>query len=257
MTFIGVSLVLTLWFVNSSAGNPPPERVVTKKRWRLEPVKVVAVKSKHKTDVEVGRAFNEEDDWLDGFGVTIANNYDKTVTAMSILLVFRREAGDTRPPFAWTMHFGPSARTPEYSQRDRTQSIKPGHTHELRVTPQNYASLQRGFREAGYTNPARRVEVEVKEVGFEDGSMIYSGMLYVQDPTHPNDPTKKIQVPPLPVAQNQKIKTTPQRKQNTTGLAFLKTSFAETDLLEPAKAVSAPAFACRWPELSNWYTCSG
>jgi len=77
--------------------------------------------------------------------------------------------------------------------------------------------------------------VEVKEVGFEDGSMIYSGMLYVQDPTHPNDPTKKIQVPPLPVAQNQKIKTPPQRKQNTTGLAFLKTSFANCQIGIPAQ----------------------
>jgi hypothetical protein len=257
MMFIGVTLVVTVLLINSSAGNPPPERVVMKKRWRLEPVKVVAVKTKHKTDVEVGRAFNEEDDWLDGFAVTVANNYDKTVTAMSILLVFRREAGDTRPPFAWTMHFGPSARTPEYNQRDKTKSIKPGHTHQLHVTPQNYESLQRGFREAGYMGPVRRVEVEVKEVGFEDGSMIYSGMRYVQDPAYPNDPTKKIQVPPPSVAQNQKIKTAPQRKQNTTGLSFVKTSFAVTDLLEPAKAVSGPPFTCRWPELSNWYTCSG
>ena len=196
MMFIGVGLVVTVWLVNSSAGNQQPERLVIKKRWRLEPVKVVAVKTKHKTDVEVGRAFNEEDDWLDGFAVTVANNYDKTVTAMSILLVFRREAGDTRPPFAWSLYFGPSPWTPEYNERDRTKIIKPGQTHELRVTPHNYATLLRGFRDAGYTGPIRRVEVEVKEVGFEDGTMIYSGMLYVQDPAYPNDPTKKIQVPP-------------------------------------------------------------
>ena len=213
MMFIGVGLIVTVWLVNSSAGNQQRERLVTKKRWRLEPVKVVTVKTKHKTDVEIGKAFNEEDDWLDGFTVTVSNNYDKTVTAMSILLVFRREAGDTRPAFAWSLRFGPSPRTPEYNQRDRTKTIEPGQTHELRITPQNYETLRRGFRDAGYTGPIRLVEVEVKEVGFEDGSVIYSGMLYVQDPAYPNDPTKKIQVPQPSGAQYQRIKTTPQREQ--------------------------------------------
>ena len=65
-----------------------------------------------------------------------------------------------------------------------------------------YASLKRGLQAAGYSSPIRRVEVEVKEVGFEDGSMIYSRTLYLQDPAYPNDPSKKIKVPQSTGAQN-------------------------------------------------------
>jgi len=256
MTFIGVSLIFTLWLVTGSAGNQRPDRIVVKKSWRLEPVKVVAVKTKNKTDVEPGRAFQEEDDWLDGFAVTVANNYDKTVTAMSVLLIFRREPGDARPPLAWTLRSGPSPWSPEYKDRDRNKTIKPGRTHELRVNPQNYVSLKRGFREAGYSSPIRRVEVQIKEVGFEDGSMLYSGMLYLQDPANPDDPTKKIQVPPSG-AQKQRIKNPPQREQIAAGFSFLKASLVLRDPLEPVKALSKPAFECRWPEQSNWYTCQG
>ena len=256
MVFVGVGLVATMWLVKSSAGNGPPERVVTRKRWRFEPVNVVKVKTKHKTDIEVDRAFNEEDDWLDGLTVTVANNYYQTVTTMSLLLIFRREAGDTRSPFAWTMHFGPSPRTPEYNQRDITKTIKPGRTQELRVTPKNYETLRRGFRDAGYTGPIKRVEVEVKEVGFDNGSMIYSGMLYVQDRAYPNDPTKKIQVPP-PGSRDQSSKTSPPPKQNPTGFSFLQASFAPVDPLQPFKAVIKPTFVCAWPEFSNWHYCPG
>ena len=57
---------------------------MVRKPWPVEHVKVVAVKTKNKGEVEIGREFEEEDDWLDGLTLTIANNYDKTVTALTI-----------------------------------------------------------------------------------------------------------------------------------------------------------------------------
>src|SRR2546425_12890282 len=105
---LGVSIALTVWLPNSDAKSQQQDRIVLRKPWRVEPVRVVAVKTKNKENIEIGRAFDEDDDWLDGFTVTVANNYDKTVTAMTISMVFRREPGDTRPPLAWNLHFGPS-----------------------------------------------------------------------------------------------------------------------------------------------------
>ena len=190
--FVAASLICTGSPAIRGALNPQKARIVVKKAWPLEPVKIVGVRTKNKAKIELGQTFDEQDDWLEGLAFTVANEYDKTVTAMTISLIFRREAGDTRPPFAWNFYFNPSPRTVEYSYRDRNKEIKAGKTVELRLSPKNYESLKRGFEEAGYPDSIQRVELEIREVGFDDGSMIYSGTLYLQDPTYPNDPTKKI-----------------------------------------------------------------
>src|SRR5882724_8849934 len=90
------------------------DRTVVRKPWSVEPVKVVAAKNKKKEKIEIGKSFDDDDDWLDGFTVTVINNYDKTVTAMVIEMVFRRDPGDTRPPLAWPLNFGPHPFSPDY-----------------------------------------------------------------------------------------------------------------------------------------------
>src|SRR5678816_554888 len=96
ITLIGVSLIFTMWSANGSAKSQQPDRIVVTKPWPSEPVKIVAVKTTRKADLEIGKAFVEVDDWLEDFTVTVLNDYGKTVTAMTISMVFRREPGDTR-----------------------------------------------------------------------------------------------------------------------------------------------------------------
>lgn len=191
ITFIGLSLISTTWLINSGARSQGKERIVVRKPWPLEPVKVTAVKTKNKGEVKIGEEFDEEDDWLDGFTLTVANNYDKTVTAMTIEIVFRREFGDTRSPFAFALHLGPSPNRPEYLKRNPNKVIKVGEKLDLRLSPKNYETLKRGFELAGYAHSIKRIELVIREVGFEDGSMLQSGTLYLQDPAYPNDPTRK------------------------------------------------------------------
>ena len=178
-------------FTNSRAKTQEQSRVVTKKPWRVEPVKVVAAKTK-KGNIEIGNAFDDEDDWLDGFTVTVVNNSDKTVTAMNLEMVFRRDVGDTRPPAARGLYFGPSPSSPAYLLRDPNKVIKPGQTAELSLSTEEYQNLKRFLQKTGYPTSVKRVEVEIREVGFEDGSMLLAGTLYLPDPNHPNDPTKRI-----------------------------------------------------------------
>jgi len=87
--FIGIGMVLTKTLTTSGrarAQEKPQsqhrDRIVVRKPWPVEPVKVVAVRTKNKTDLDTGKAFDEDDDWLDGFTVTVANNSGKVVTAM-------------------------------------------------------------------------------------------------------------------------------------------------------------------------------
>jgi len=229
ITLTGVTVIFAVWLAKSSANSQQPDRIVVRKPWPTEPVKVVAVKTKNKADVEIGKAFVADDDWLDGFTVKVVNNYHKTVTVLHISMVFRREPGDIRPPFAWSLHFGPSVWTPEYKDRDPNKVVKAGKTVELGFSPEDYMFLKDTFKETGYST-IKRVELAVREVGFEDGSVFYSGNFFLQDPAHPDDPTKKVRVPGPPGAQNQKMKYPQNRKDTIAGFAFLKTSFNSPNL---------------------------
>lgn len=235
--FIVVGIVLTKTLTTSGqvpaqekAQSRERDRIVVRKPWPVEPVKVVAVRTKNKTNLETGRAFDADDDWLDGFTITVVNNSGKVVTAMEIEMVFRREPGNTRPPLIHALHFGPNPSAREYIHRDPKKVIEVGKTAELVLSPENYKSLKRDFEQAGYSNSIKRVELVIREVGFEDGSMLHTGTFYVQDPASPNDPTKKLPVPEPRGAHNQKLRSPPNPKDNPSGLSFLKASLT---LLNP------------------------
>jgi len=171
--------------------SPQRDRTVVRRPWRVEPVKVVAAKNKKKEKIEIGKSFDDDDDWLDGFTVTVINNYDKTVTAMAMEMVFRRDPGDTRLPLAWSLSFGPHPFSREYLHRDPNRVIKVGETADLHLTAEEYGYLKRALQQTGFPVSIRRVELVIREVGFEDGSALLAGTLFLPDPNHPNDPTKK------------------------------------------------------------------
>jgi len=82
----------------------------------------------------------------------------------------------------------------EYRNRDPNKLVKVNNTAELSLSPEDYRILKHDFEELGYST-IKRVELEIREVGFEDGSMFNSGTFYSQDPAYPNDPTKKVKAP--------------------------------------------------------------
>src|SRR5262245_30856431 len=73
------------------------EPTVDRRTWSFKTVKVVAAKNKKKEKIEIGKSFEDDDDWLDGFTITVINNSDKIVTAVTVEMIFRREPGDSRP----------------------------------------------------------------------------------------------------------------------------------------------------------------
>ena len=226
ITLIGLSLIFPMWLADGTARSQQPDRIVIKKPWPNEPVKIVGVKTRRKGNLEIGKSFVADDDWLDGFTVTVHNNYYKTVTAMTISIVFGREPGDTRSPLAWNLHLGPSPIRREYKDRDPNNVIKSRNNAELSLSPQDYLTLKRDFAETGYRT-IKRVELVIREVGFEDGGMLYSGTFYSQDPAYPDDPTRKLKVPELPTAQNRQLKNPLNRKND--GVSFLPATFTLPD----------------------------
>lgn len=189
---IGASLVSIQVLGEAVKSRMQEGRIVRSKPWKIEPVRVVAVKTKNKARIEIGREFDEESDWLDGFTVAVVNNSDKDVTSLVVDMVFRREPGDTRLPLSWPLTFGPHPFSSEYLDRDKSKVIKVGETLDLQLKPESYQWLTQFLKQNGFPPDIRRVELVIREVGFEDGSALSSGTLFLQDPKHPNDPTMKI-----------------------------------------------------------------
>jgi hypothetical protein len=211
---IAVSLFLTMSLTNSGAKTQEQKRTVVRKPWRVEPVKVVAVKNKKKANIEIGKPFDDDDDWLDGFTVSVLNESDKVVTAVTIEMIFRREAGDIRPPVAQPLHFGISPFRHEYTYRDRRKVIKVGDTADLQLSEENYASLKKLLEQLGYASGVKKVELEIREIGFEDGSALLSGTLWLQDPNDPDDPTRKIPAERLKPQSPRHHAISPRRTQS-------------------------------------------
>jgi hypothetical protein len=161
---------------------------------------VISAKNKRK-NIAIGKSFEDDDDWLDSFTVTVRNDAKQIVTAVTAEIVFRREPGDTGLPLAWPIGFGPNPFSREYALRDPNKVIKVGETAELQLTDENYRYLKQALLQRGFPLSIKRVEVVIKDVGFEDGSALSSGTLFVADPKHPNDPTRRI-LPPKPLSRN-------------------------------------------------------
>jgi len=208
-SLVYVSLALAGLYVATNPGASQTQilsaraRTVTRKPWRVEPVQIVAVKNKKKPNIEIGKPFDDDDDWLDGFTVTIKNNADQAVTAVSVDMIFRREPGDTRPPVAAPLGYGPCPMSAEYRLRDPRKVIAMGESVDLTLNSYNYRILTESLQQRGYLNGTTRVELVIREVGFQDGSALHSGTLWVQDPNNPNDPTKKIRADKIKAANPQ------------------------------------------------------
>jgi len=164
---------------SQSPAFPQRDRTVTRKPWSVEPVRVVAAKNKKKAKIDIDKTFDDDDDWLDGFTITVSNGSDKTVTALIAEMIFRREPGDTRPPVAQTLHFGPLPMSPKYTLRDPNKVIKVGETADLKLSAVNYKSLRSLLDLEGYPSSINRVELVIRQVGFEDGSVLVGGTLYL------------------------------------------------------------------------------
>lgn len=240
---LGPVVVFTGWFVKGVAITQRQGRTVVRKSWRLDPVRIVAIKTKNKANIELGKPFEEDDDWLEGFAITVANNYNKTVAAMTVEIIFRREPGDSRPPFAKELHFGPSPTGPEYTRRDPNKVIRVANTADLVLTAEDYKKVKRDLQQLGYPSSIKRVDLEVTEVGFEDGSVIRSGKLFLPDPQNSSDPSRKVPAPVPLLSPKYQLKNSPENMRIASNVSLLTVSYFKD--LSLARPNPQPQTECR------------
>lgn len=193
--FLSSLLTLTLMTLFVAALSPAAKaqaqernRIVERVKLPREPVKISVVKNK-KNRLKPGEKFLDDDDWLDGFAVTVVNTSGKTITSLKIDLTFvrpRNHATSDDPPLGYPLQFNPSPFSSEHALRDRARVVRPGESIDLVLRDDEYSGIKRFLKQLNYPDGVHRVEVMIHTVGFEDGTAWGAGTTFHPDPAKPD-----------------------------------------------------------------------
>ena len=173
-----------------------PERLIDKMAWRNEPIKVTKLKNKNRS-VELGKKFEQGDDWLIGLTTTLLNVSDKAIAHIDLKLGFPRPGGGSSPESAiFTIHMTYGREPADVASGEVLKVVLPGETVDIKLLEVNVPFIKEDLEKLGYEHPIRQAWIMVDSVTFVDGSQ-WAGdgiLLY----PNPNNPKQKIN-PLLPM----------------------------------------------------------
>src|SRR5215203_184776 len=141
------------------------QRLIDKVSWRTEPVKVVRIKNDRK-QIELGKKFSDEGDWLKGLTVTVESVSNKAIARVEIDLAFPRPVGTSEdiPTFVLSMAYGkePSDNSDAPSQRPITL----GERADIKLMDANLPVIKEVLQREGYANEVTHVQVSLNSVTF-------------------------------------------------------------------------------------------
>lgn len=187
-----IMLVVGALFVNSVATAQTPERVIKKRSWRKEPVKVSKIKIKG-IPVDVGRKFLDGDDsWFRSLDLDVTNASDKPIIFISFSLVLARpeKYGTTNPlagsPYASNLTYGRDPlSTADATSLGQPILIAPGSSVKLTLSNADYERISDSLKELKYPAGVKEVWLILGRVVFNDGTMWNAGNLFRHDPNSP------------------------------------------------------------------------
>jgi hypothetical protein len=160
------------------------ERRIVKKDDLRSPVKITVMRAKGR-EVQSNKRFLDEDDWLDGLTVEVANTSGKTVTFLDVELFFPRPKEDAPEPGAvWHLQYGDSPfryESPEAMPALRVKPIAPGDFLELKAADNEHVQIDRFLKDLKFSKN-NYVEIRINLVGFSDGTA-WSGQMFQRNPS--------------------------------------------------------------------------
>ncbi len=174
-----VRVLLALFALAGACYAQGEERTIEKLSWSFEPVEIMSIKAKGR-DLEFGRSFHDEEDWLTGLTITAKNISDQSISSIELELIFPRAEGNDYVHF---MHYGKDP-----SARDATlvRQVPPGETAEIKINPLNIAIIHDQLVGLGYSPKVQRAQIRVRSVTFTDGTMWSGDFILSPDPQNPH-----------------------------------------------------------------------
>lgn len=191
LALLSCSLAL---FATRSAGNRLPslspagqERLIERKKNSPggdEPVQLTLVRTKRKADLVFGRAFHDDDEWIQGLTITATNTTRKPITYIKVYFSFERPNNpEGYPPLLHSLVYG----TKVLVSNKNSKRLIPGKSIDLTLTDSSYSSLKRALRKLGYPASINRLQMYLSEVAFDDDTSWANGYWFRRDPADPQN----------------------------------------------------------------------
>lgn len=154
-----------------------------------EPVLVTRVHTKAGTFR--GKKLLGDDDWFQGFTVSVKNTSGKVVTHVSVGITFLRPEDDPTaqdPPLSYSLSYGVHPALPSSVIKTITEPpkpIQPGETIDLVLSEESFAWIRRVLKKLRYPESIKGLVLTLEDVGFDDGTM-WSGRMFHRDLDNPD-----------------------------------------------------------------------
>lgn len=182
-----VTICVLGYTTHSSAGKSRSgDKIFEKGEDYNPPVKIRLVKSKIGV-IETNEKIAANDDWLRGLTIRVLNDSNKPVTSVSIEIQFRRPANQAKEldlvaPIAYGQN--PFA-APQEGYTLAPEPILPGQTKDITLSDEGYDSLRSMLDQLNYPASIKSVKVQVRAIGFSDGTVWNAGNFFRRDPSNP------------------------------------------------------------------------
>lgn len=179
-----ISAILFVSTIGFAQGQP---RKIDKMSWRTEPLKILKTKTKGR-QIEIGKNFDEGDDWLKGLVVTVQNISDKAIARIVLDLTFPRLEGPSTeiPTYTIRMMFGLE---PTDDGAETLKLVQPNETVDVKLLEVNLPFIAEDLKQLGYPEQINRARISIGSVTFSDGTMWVGETILYPDL---NDPKRKI-----------------------------------------------------------------
>lgn len=161
------------------------DRVIKKVSWLNEPIKINKIKVAD-IEVESGKKFQGNNDWLHGLTVNVTNKSNKNICYIDIAFDFPR--ADEQPGFRdYLLWRGCKFSTDGQEIPEMSKPLKPGESIDIVLTDDDYVLNQNTLKKLGFPESIYLVEIRVQEIGFEgekDTKWII-GQMFRRDPNNP------------------------------------------------------------------------
>lgn len=187
MGVLASACVLVYTAHSSTSKSQIADKIIEKGGDYNPPVKIKLVKSKIGI-IETDKKISANDDWLRGLTIRVRNDSNKPVTSVSIAIQFRRPENQAQElDLIAPIEYGQNPFTPlQEGSSIPPEFILPGQTRDIALSDEGYDSLRSMLDELKYPTSIRSVKVEVRVIGFSDGTAWNTGKIFRRDPNNPD-----------------------------------------------------------------------
>lgn len=177
-------LIAAMFFVASVNLQSQKESLVVEVLSFNGPIKIDSLKIGN-LPVQSGEKFAATEDWLKELSVNIKNSFGKTVTYIDVgVFVGRPKGQEEVPMFHYSILRGSKINALkrinsglEFKSSDSIDS-----NFNIAISDKEYKEIQESLKQLNYPSGTEKLQIQIEEVVFDDGTMWSSGSWYKYNP---------------------------------------------------------------------------